>query len=383
MAVVCQACTSPLSDVARFCGHCGAPIQSTGVPQSRVTTGPRGEAQQTPPDPQPAPLPHVPAKQVGDGIDISVTAVDRSATQGAWWTAAVCGALILLTSVMPWWRSGVTTLLGGSASSGESHIGLAAGPTAWCGIALAFAAGVIALAQVQPTVRLPRTPTRPAVIATWLAAGAVLCIVVRSASLSRDSSSVFGITTMESNLAGGAVLANVAAIAQLGALIVVARQSAESITPDLSLSLDVPDPAASSSSSGVTDPARPREITAAAVLCFVIAGLSAVVALSAIAMGIGVGSIPLLDQLGAVIVLVGLIPAALCVWLAVLGLRLLRRTRWSRTGCLITTGVLGGLSAISALTSSTDPTAALLAAGSCAAAFVLLCTAPARRAVWT
>ncbi len=156
-----------------------------------------------------------------------------------------------------------------------------------------------------------------------------------------------------------------------------------SITPDLSLSRRASDDSADRSTSGVTDLRRPREITAAAVICFVIAAPTAVVALAAIAMGVGIGAIPLLDQFGATIALFGLILAALCVWLAVLGLRLLTRTAWSRTGCLITMGVLSGPVAISALTSSADPTVALLATGLCATAFVLLCTEPARRASWS
>ena len=83
-------------------------------------------------------------------------------------------------------------------------------------------AAVIALAQVRPSVRLPRTVAHPATTAAHLAMAALACILIRTMSLTRAETNLFGMAFADPHLAGGGVLANLAAIVMVSPITVIA-----------------------------------------------------------------------------------------------------------------------------------------------------------------
>jgi len=393
MSLFCTSCQSPLAADARFCGYCGTPTTAERPSVAPATfadhhgTAVSAPAQPTfsseaqHPQPPRAFYPRVTVTSSSNTADrVAVTA---SPEQAAWWTTVACGALILLSGFMPWATSNKNPIYGSAKVSTSHQVGFAAGPTAWFGMALALAAAAVALSQVRATVRLPWNVTRPAASATYLAAGALACILIRSMSLTRPKATLVGLSSTDPSAGGGAVLANLAAVVMVAATGFAARQASVSLAPRLGWSLATTGTPAMELDSAVPARGRPREVTASAVLCFVVAGITALVALTAFVLSAGMSSISILHDFGALVAAAGIIPAALAVWLIVVALQLLKCKAWSRTACLITLGLMGGVSLLGVLTMNSDPTIGLLLTLSCAVPLVLLCTASARRTTWS
>ncbi|MBK6872963.1 MAG: hypothetical protein IPJ14_14865 [Kineosporiaceae bacterium] len=339
-----------------------------------------------PPDPHAIAVSPWPAAGTSPAIPADPSSIaGPSSAQAAWWTTVAGGALVLLSGFMPWSATSRSSLFD-PVGVQTTKAGFAAGPTAWLGIILAATAAVIALAQVRPSVRLPRTVAHPATTAAHLAMAALACILIRTMSLTRAETNLFGMAFADPHLAGGGVLANLAAIVMVVAMVIATRRLSQSIKPDLGWSLATPRAEAADldqlAPSDLRSDVRPGEVTASAALCFVVAGLNALFALSALVLGAGIGSISALNQFGSVVAAAGIIPAALCAWLIVIGLQLLGRRAWSRIACIITMGILGGVMLLVILSTSGDPTVALVLAVCCLAPGLLLCTRATRQASW-